>query len=153
MVNGSKARGQIAPEQTEEAAAKCCWQPVLPSMHCCECKCVKGYTGCPTVLTNFFCSKEPAAGTWARRPSWWPHSVNRKLLRRHVWSLPQLPELPEHLQPAPGQAPEPVPKRRWQPARPGEHFFTAMRKECGKVGLLTMNVRCAQATLPISHCR
>lgn len=130
-----------------------CAPPACTAVNSNEFKCVKGITDCPTVSTNLFRSKESAAGTWARRPSWWPIFVNRLQLRHHFWALPQLPELPEHLQPAPGQAPEPVPRRRWQPARPGEHFFTAMRVDCGKVGLLTKNVRCAQATLPISHCR
>ena len=40
----------------------------------------------------------------------------------------QIPELPEHLQLLPGMEAERVPKRRYQPPRPDEHFYAAMRK-------------------------
>lgn len=54
---------------------------------------------------------------------------------------PQIPELPDNLKPAPGAEAAVVPKRRYQPARPEEHFYAAMRAACASMELLVKDGR------------
>ena len=54
---------------------------------------------------------------------------------------PQIPELPDNLKPAPGAEAAVVPKRRFQPPRPEEHFYAAMRGACASMELLVKDGR------------
>jgi hypothetical protein len=58
---------------------------------------------------------------------------------------PQIPELPVNLKPAPGAEAAVVPKRRFQPPRPEEHFYAAMRAACASMELLVKDGRWALA--------
>jgi hypothetical protein len=53
----------------------------------------------------------------------------------------QIPELPDNLKPAPGAVAAVAPKRRYQPARPEEHFYAAMRAACASMELLVKDGR------------
>lgn len=55
---------------------------------------------------------------------------------------PQIPELPDNLKPAPGAEAAVVPKRRYHPPRPEEHFYAAMRGACASMELLVKDGRC-----------
>lgn len=53
----------------------------------------------------------------------------------------QIPELPESMRPGPDAEPETVPKWRYQPPRPDEHFYAARRRACERMGLLEKDHR------------